>query len=278
MTSTKNPYIDRNLDTNVMVVVGEAGQVLLIILALFWVALLAPVAIRRLRDGSPDRSIESFHAEHEVLSRQEYAVPPAHRLDRSDESDTNAAEDVRRPRLTVVHEDDTYRSLETRSSWDEWSHDYDFDDDTPTRVSNMNRYAQAYASVPSESTVTRSYEAPLRRRSMKSRRRMMFVRLVLSAVVLTVIAFVSGYSLVTDVAVASWVCVVSFVALALYAVSQGYLDESSLGVRIPRPSRLATIQPLYDSDDGNGYEFEADDDELDDDGWERQHLRRRALG
>ncbi len=61
---------------------------LLIILALFWVALLAPMAIRRLRDGGAERSIQSFHAEHEVLSRQEYAVNPAHRLDQPDAAET----------------------------------------------------------------------------------------------------------------------------------------------------------------------------------------------
>jgi hypothetical protein len=253
--------------------------VLLIILALFWVALLAPVAIRRLRDGSPERSIESFHAEHEVLSRQEYSVSPAHRLDRADEAETQMAEEARRPRLTVVHADDTYRSLETRSSWDEWADDYDFDDEAPSRTSPMNRYAQAYSSVPNETTVTRSYEAPIRRRSMKSRRKMMFVRLVVGAAVLTILAFVSGYSLVTDVAVASWVCVVSFVALALYAVSQGYLEESSLGVRIPQPRRLATIQPLYnDVAPPSTNEFDAEYDDEYDDGWQRQPSQRRALG
>jgi hypothetical protein len=253
--------------------------VLLIILALFWVALLAPVAIRRLRDGSPERSIESFHAEHEVLSRQEYSVSPAHRLDRPDEAESQVADEARRPRLTVVHADDTYRSLETRSSWDEWSEDYDFDDEAPSRAVNMNRYAQAYSSVPNETTVARSYEAPIRHRSMKSRRKMMFVRLVLCAAVLTVAAFVSGYSLVMDVAVVSWVCVVSFVALALYAVSQGYLEESSLGVRIPQPRRLATVQPLYNEDAPHTTnEFDAEYDEEYDDGWERQPLQRRAFG
>jgi hypothetical protein len=253
--------------------------VLLIVLALFWVALLAPVAIRRLRDGGPERSIESFHAEHEVLSRQEYSVPPAHRLDRPDEAESPVADEARRPRLTVVHADDTYRSLETRSSWDEWSEDYDFDDETPSRTSNMNRYAQAYSSVPNETTVTRSYEAPIRRRSMKSRRKMMFVRLVLAATVLTVVAFVSGYALVTDVAVASWVCVASFVALALYAVSQGYLEESSLGVRFPQPRRMATVQPLYNDRLPQGTnEFDDEYDDEYDDAWQREPLQRRAFG
>lgn len=252
---------------------------LLIVLALFWVALLAPLAIRRLRDGSPERSIESFHAEHEVLSRQEYAVSPAHRLDQADEANAESNGQPRRPRLTVVHADDTYRSLESRGSWDEWSEDYDFDDDNERRAPTLNRYAAAYSSVPNEHSVVERYEAPIRRRTMRSRRKAMFVRLVLVATALTILAFVTNYALMTDVAVVSWVCVVCFVALALYAVSQGYLEESSLGVRFPQPRRLATIQPLYDEevlryDD----EFSAAYDDDFDDGWPRESQQRRAFG
>src|ERR1700685_2673669 len=121
---------------------------LLIILALFWVALLAPVAIRRLRDGGAERSIQSFHAEHEVLSRQEYAVNPAHRLDQPDEVVAGVHGPGRRSRLTVVHADDTYRSLESRSSWDEWSADYEYDDAPINRRESMNRYAAAYSPLP----------------------------------------------------------------------------------------------------------------------------------
>jgi len=254
---------------------------LLIILALFWVALLAPMVIRRLRDGGPERSIQSFHAEHEVLSRQEYVVNPAHRLDRPDEVESELPELGRRSRLTVVHADDTYRSLETRSSWDEWSRDYDYDDDEPSHDrESMNRYAAAYSSVPSDASVRASYDAPIRRRSMKSRRQMLFVRLVLASAVLTILAFTVSYGLIMDLAVASWVCVVTFVALALYAVSQGYLDESSLPLRLPQPRKLASVQRLYDAvapryDD----EFESDyDEDVDEDGWQRQSQPRRALG
>lgn len=253
---------------------------LLIILALFWLALLAPVAIRRLRDGGPERSIQSFHAEHEVLSRQEYAVNPAHRLDRPDEVESLPGP-VRRSRLTVVHADDTYRSLESRSSWDEWSRDYDYDDDEPnTERDSMNHYAAAYSSMPNETTVRRSYEAPIRRRTMKSRRQMMFVRLLLISAVLTILAFTMSYSLIMDLAVASWVCIVSFVALALYSVSQGYLHESSLPLRLPQPRQLASVQRLYDAvspryDDEYESEYEEDDE---DDGWQRQSQPRRALG
>src|SRR5580692_9987763 len=101
---------------------------LLIVLALFWLALLTPMIVRRFRDGGPERSIQSFHAEHEVLSRQEYAVNPAHRLDRPDEAESSLHGAGRRSRLTVVHADDTYGSLESRSSWDEWSADYEYDE------------------------------------------------------------------------------------------------------------------------------------------------------
>ena len=51
-------------------------------------ALLAPTVVRRFRDNGTERSIESFHAEHEVLSRQGYTVPPAHRLDEPDERES----------------------------------------------------------------------------------------------------------------------------------------------------------------------------------------------
>jgi hypothetical protein len=253
---------------------------LLIILALFWVALLTPVAIRRLRDGGAERSIQSFHAEHEVLSRQEYTVSPAHRLDQPDAAEASVQGPGRRSRLTVVHADDTYRSLESRSSWDEWSEDYEYDDEPINERDSMNRYAQAYSSVPNESTVRRSYDAPIRHRTMKSRRQMMFVRLLLASAVLSILAFTVSYSLIMDLAVASWVCIVTYVALALYAVSQGYLNESSLGLRLPQPRKLASVQRIYDAvspryDDQ--YESEYDEDE-EDDGWQRQSQPRRALG
>jgi hypothetical protein len=253
--------------------------VLLIILALFWLALLAPVAIRRLRDGGTDRSIQSFHAEHEVLSRQGYVVNPAHRLDEPDDVESGVQVPARRSRLTVVHADDTYRSLESRSSWDEWSKDYEYDDEASDGRESMNRYAAAYSSVPNETTVRRSYDIPIRRRTMKSRRQMMFVRLLLISAVLTILAFTMSYSIIMDLAVASWVCIVSFVALAFYAVSQGYLSEASLPLRLPQ-RQLASVQRLYDAvspryDDEYETEFEEDDDE---DGWQRQSQPRRALG
>jgi hypothetical protein len=255
---------------------------LLVVLALFWLALLSPVVIRRLRDGGPERSIQSFHAEHEVLSRQGYVVNPAHRLDEPDEPEMDTYESPRRSRLTVVHADDTYRSLESRSSWDEWSRDYDYDDESSNQRESMNRYAAAYSSAPNETSVRASYDTPIRRRSMKSRRQMMFVRLVLSSAVLTILAFTMSYGLIMDLAVASWVCIATFVALALYAVSQGYLNETSLPLRLPQPRKLASVQRLYDVvapryDDEFEFESEYEED-FEDDAWQRQSQPRRALG
>lgn len=250
---------------------------LLLILALFWLALLTPVIIRRLRDGGAERSIESFHAEHEVLSRQGYVVNPAHRLDQPDGADSAVLEPGRRARLTVVHADDTYRSLESRSSWDEWSRDYDYDDEPNHEREQRNRYVAAYSSVPRDATTRRDYDVPIRRRSMKSRRQVIFVRLLLSSVVLTILSFVVSYGLILDLAVASWVCVVSFIAIAFYAVSQGYLNESSLPLRLPQPRKMASVQRLYDvvsprRQDEYASEFEYEEDD-EDDGWQR-----RALG
>ncbi len=123
---------------------------LLTVLALFWVALLAPIAIRRFRDGGTEKSIVSFHAEHEVLSQQDYPVAPAHRLDRPDEPEaTSTAHGERRPHLRVVQPDDTFSTLESRSSWDEWVDDYEYDD-APRDDAPTNRYARAYSSRPSE--------------------------------------------------------------------------------------------------------------------------------
>jgi len=255
---------------------------LLIVLALVWVVLLAPVVIRRLREGGSEKSIQSFHAEHEVLRRQDYTVAPAHRLDEPDQDAVRESVGERRPRLTVVHPDDTFADVESRTTWDEWSEDYDYDEAQPARTS-ANHYARAYSSHPSDVQVTSAYEPPIRRRTMRAQRRIMFSRLVVCSVVLTVIAFFSGYSPIIDLAALAWFCVVVFVALALYAVSQGYLSDASLPLRLPQRRSLAAVEPLYrDRDD----RYESFEDELDDEFyepnpdvyWDREPARRRAVG
>jgi len=252
---------------------------LLIILALFWVALLTPIVVRRFRDGGAEKSIDSFHAEHEVLSRQEYAIAPAHRLDDSDYYEQREAEVPRRPRLTVVHDDDTYRSLESRGSWDEWAQDYDYDDDDEPRSRvSTNRYAAAYSSVPTPELSTYR-EPPLPRRSMKAQRRMILTRLAVAVTTTTILGVVSGYSILIDLAVLTWIGFALYVALALYAVSQGYLFESSLGLRLPRDRQMATIDTIYDDEDDYDAEVESEFYDPESAGqWRRESPARYALG
>src|ERR1019366_2483074 len=111
---------------------------LALIVALFWLAILAPWAVVKFRNSRSERSIDTFHAEHEVLSRQGYSVAPARRLNDA--------------YLYEEHADDTYSTLESRLTWDEWERDYDYDQpltlstSTPAQRGD-NRYA-AYASAP----------------------------------------------------------------------------------------------------------------------------------
>lgn len=252
---------------------------LLIVLALFWLALLAPVVIRKIREGAPEKSIQSFHAEHEVLSRQDYTVIPAHRLEEPDGAPLREPVVERRPRLTVVHPDDTFGTLASRTSWKEWSEDYEYDDAPPARTPT-NHYAAAYSSRPREEDVTVAYEPPIRRRSMRAQRRVVFSRLVACASVLTLAAFFISYSPLVDLAALAWFSVVLYVALALYAVSQGYLSDASLIRRSSR--RLATVEPLFEPDDRYAvFEDEPGEEFYEPDAiasWQRQPERYRALG
>lgn len=254
---------------------------LLIVLALLWLALLAPMIIRRIRDLGADKSIENFHAEHEVLSRQGYAVPAVHQLNQPEHVD-QSSQQQRRPRLTIVHDDDTYRSLESRNSWDDWSESYNFDEpDVPRRPITTNRYAAAYSAVPREMRSSTLDQVPVRRRTMKGRRRMMFTRLVLSTVAVSSLAFVTGTSVLVDLAVVMWVGVVAYVALALYSISQGYLLESSLGLGFGRSRSIAMVESLYDNndDDENNEGFRSEYYDPQSDGqWRRESPDRYAVG
>ncbi|MGC2168627.1 MAG: hypothetical protein WA580_05945 [Acidimicrobiales bacterium] len=260
---------------------------LLLVLALFWVALLAPVAIRHFRDGGAERSIDSFHAEHEVLSRPGYVVAPAHRLDEADEESYFEPPAGRRPHLRVVRSDDTPTTLEARSTWDEWTENYEFDEPSENVGVTTNHYAAAYSSRPREPEVTvmERYEAPLRRRTMRQQRRMVFLSLVGAATLMTVIAVASGASLVLDLAALAWFAVVLYVALGLYSVSQGYLNEPSLNLRLPQRRSVRMDEPVYGDYDFDSRQYLYYDDEpqfeYDEaeayEGWQREPSRR-ALG
>ncbi|MBW4029646.1 MAG: hypothetical protein HIU57_03075 [Acidobacteria bacterium] len=275
---------------------------LALIVAVFWLAILAPWAVVKFRNSRAERSIDSFHVEHERLSRQGYAVAPVRRLDDAylyeEHSYEPEHEPTRaRPRLTVVHDSDTYSTLESRSSWDEWERDYDYDHPrslTPSFESNQHRYA-AYASAPArEAPVARraplAYDegfvgAPLHG-SMRVRRNRIFTSLSLSAVVTTGLDLLIGLSLLQFLAVLSWIGLVFYVAAALFAVSQGYLAASSLvGAR-----RTKAYAPAYYDEGLSGDEessvLYADEQYYDDTAYEvavdggrwRREPRHFALG
>lgn len=255
---------------------------LLVILVLVWVAAGAYVAVQRFRDNGTEKSINSFHAEHEMLSRQEYVYAPAHRLDEPDEAPTRQSEPPRRAHLTVVHDDDTYRSLESRSSWDEWrdNYDYDRDDEASPRLAPINRYAAAYSSMPT-APVARDYrEPPLRRRTMKAQRRIVLTRLLLVVATTTILGLFTGISLVVDLAIVTWLALAGYVSLALYAVSQGYLFETSVGVRLARERKLATVEPIFgDYDEPYAVEEPSEFyDPASDVRWRRESPARYASG
>ena len=225
-----------------------ARRMLLIVLALFWVALLAPVAIRRFRDGGAETSIQSFHAEHEVLSRQEYAVAPAHRLDEPDEDvvlrapgRAPSAPARRSQRRHTAHAGGAHprgTSGPRTTTYDEPSES--------CRGDHESLRARRTRRVRSEPEVLmQRYEPPIRRRTMKQQRRVMFTGLVGAPRLMTAIAVRIGC--VTDSSISRrsrGSRVVLFVALALYAVSQGYLNESSLQRAPAATSRSREWTPI----------------------------------
>jgi len=272
--------------------------VLALIVALFWLAILAPWAVLKYRNSRAEKSIDYFQAEHELLSRQGYSVAPARRLDDAYLYEEHAYEpehepERSRPRLTVVHDTDTYSTLESRSSWDEWDRDYDYDHprtlDT-AHESSRHRYA-AYASAPArEAALSRrapvEYTPATLGGSMKLRRRRIVTSLGLSALVTTGLDFLIGLSLLQYLAILSWTGLVFYVAAALFAVSQGYLEVSSLvGTR-----RTRAYEPAYYEDEELGdeeygyadthdgyYEETAYEDQPAGASWRREP-RRYALG
>ncbi len=196
-----------------------------------------------------------------------------------------------------MHDSDTYSTLENRTSWDEWDRDYDYEHPrtiAAPQESAHHRYA-AYASAPSrEAAVSRRVpsgadgvflDGPIRV-SMRVRRTRIFASLGLSAIVTTGLNFLIGLSLLQYLAVLSWIGLVCYVATALFAVSQGYLEVSSLiGGR-----RGAVVAPVYYDDDGSleddaavlyadqeYYEDHALDEEPAGERWRREP-RRVALG
>ncbi len=195
---------------------------LLVVIALLWAAFLIPLAVRHLREWRGERAIDHFSVEsaprlHPVAAPAPRPVPAA------------------RPRLRVVQDGDTYQSLESERSWDDWMSDYEFDEAAAPR-SHQRPPARA-TSAPAPRVLPAPGRAPMRRR-----RRVVFTRLAALCVVATLLAWLTGASMIWDVTFAAWSVLVAFVALAIYAVGKGYLDESSVGLSFL--GRRGYLQPV----------------------------------
>lgn len=247
-------------------------NVLILGILVLWVVLLSPFAYRWLRDRGGERSIETFHHEHESLRRRGYSVQPARVL----EDEVPLIEEApRRPRLRVVRDEDTLPILESEMSWEEWGrfHGIDAvnDEVAPVRPARSNNPYAAYAATPPV-TMTAPYyeEVPLRRVSMRTRRHRIATALVSAAVFFSGGNLLFGVSLFQDLAIVAWLGVVGYAALALTAVALGYLDQSSLGLRRPR---VASVTPLDVVEEAPSAFYEDDEDSQ----WRREPSRY-ALG
>ena len=248
---------------------------LLLVLALVWVAILVPIAVRYFRDSGTERSIESFYAEREMLSRQEHFVPPEHYDERPEPPAMTQPDRARRPHLTVVHPNDTVGTLQARGTWDDWSRDYDYESDADVQRQrrDMNRYAAAYASVPGDRFGS-SYNVPYEDRgAMRLRRRRIFVTLLVLCLAFTALTFVSKSPALVNAAVAVWAALLSFVVLALVSLGLGYMGASN----VPETYVDAVYEPAVP--------FSSRDDDYDVYGevasepqWRRDAVPRRAFG
>ncbi len=248
---------------------------LLLVLALLWVAILIPIAVRYLRDGGTERSIESFYAEREMLSRQEHVVAPEQHFERPAPL-AHEPERGRRPHLTVVHPDDTVGSLQARGTWDDWSRNYDYEDDVDRARHHQekNRYAAAYATVPGDG-FRASYDAPYQDRvSMRVRRRRICVTLLVLCMVLTALTFVSKSPMLENVAVVAWDALLGFVVLALVSLGLGYMGTSSATEEYEEfPAYEPVVAPALRDFVYDDFIKVADERE-----WRRETGRQRALG
>jgi hypothetical protein len=239
--------------------------VLILGILFLWAVLLTPFAVRHMRNGQSEKSIREFRNEHLSLRRRGYSVQPARILE--DEPPLDDDESWR-PRLRVVREDDTPHSLEAELSWEEWGRrqaEHDGVADLVAPVAQRSNPYAAYATAPSVQMTAHHADPLTRPLSMRTRRNRIFLGLVTGALVTTLLNLVVGSSLLQYAAIVLWVSVVVYVAMALVAISQGYLDVSSLA-----PGRRRTPLRVVPSTNPHGF---AEDDES----W-RQESARYALG
>jgi len=254
---------------------------LLIILAVLWIAVLAPTGFRRLRDRQTNHSIEAFHSGYESLShRGEYVVDPAYKLydEGSAQPPPEPEEEItpRLPRLRLVAPNETAASLAREMSWAEWSEsmaddpfervaapafthrenhtDVSFDDD----VAPVNP-AVAYSRPMQQTALSaeRHFDTGPDRgaRDQRRRRRNFVLGLLALAILDSLAAFALSSTMIIYSAAAFWFAWLSYLALMFVAMQRGMIASSRVtrSTTAPRSERYieapaASYEETYDNE------------------------------
>jgi len=266
---------------------------LVLILIAVWIAILAPVAVRRLRDRDTDRSILSFHERMAKLGdRGQPIVEPAHRLETRPATVAGTAAQsysdpepyvapTGLPRLRIVPDGATTADLNRDMSWDEWSNQFLDEPEpvAPTASEAPYQRAAAYSHVPSAPPLT-SRTPVTTVRAQRVRRRQVLLSILGTAVVSTLMALIVGFWLIEFVAFASWFGLLIYLGLMYYAMSIGMIESSprARGVRLVNPRTTArtvdveTRRPYedvvynefddaYESQPSTQFQYVSDDDD-----------------
>jgi hypothetical protein len=258
---------------------------LVLILVAVWIAILTPIAIKRLRDRDTDQSIASFHEHMARLGdRGQPIVEPAHRLEPSPQIAVAAtavaprasaepqisayAPPVARPvpHLRVVPEGATQAQLDRDLSWDEWSRQYLDEPLVASReVSHVQavpaaavatppevRRPSAYANVPTAARVER---APSAARAQRVRRRKVLFAISGTAIVASLLAIVAGGLFFDAIAVLGWLALIGYLGLMYYAMTVGMIDGAAKSSRTT-PVRLVNPRSQDSVDDVNVWDNE----------------------
>ena len=225
---------------------------LLIVLALLWTAVFAPIILRKVRDKDADRSIVNFHERMARLSNSAPLVAPAHRLAVNDETpprellEYEVNPPTRAPRLRVVPVDATVEQLERQQTWDEWTRAYSddpFEGQSSSRpaVTMGSSRAVAYSRVPVQGVNSRTPVTNYGTTSQRVRRRRTLLALSSSTLLSTFTVLLSGSIFIEMWALVSWVTLLGFLGLMYYAMSVGML-----GANAAQPMRLVNPREYED--------------------------------
>jgi hypothetical protein len=198
-----------------------------------WAVLLIPLALRKFRDATSDRSIASFHTSLRILKGSgRAAIPPAHRLDVEEERYgvhppvVPVAPSVSiqpRPQLVLLRPDDRGGPLmpQHRRYEDEWDDPY-----APHAAADHDRnfdYSDAYDHVPHFED---DYGPdPFARREAALRRRNILLGLVGAVVATGIFGFLAAFF--WDLTIVAVVLLVAYLGLMVWAALRGSITISA---------------------------------------------------